>query len=56
VSIQHNDLLDIFSVRINGMNMQTAALAAQANAKSALEEVEMAWLDAQEQLETLLAS
>ncbi len=34
----------------------TAALAAQANAKSALEEVEMAWLDAQEQLETLLAS
>ena len=24
VSIQHNDLLDIFSVRINGMNMQIA--------------------------------
>lgn len=34
----------------------TAALQQQAAAKSALEEREMAWLDAQEQLETMLAS
>ncbi len=33
----------------------TAALKAQADAKSALEECEMAWLDAQEQLENMLA-
>ncbi|UWS33393.1 ABC transporter ATP-binding protein [Erwinia pyrifoliae] len=34
----------------------TAALQQQATAKSALEECEMAWLEAQEQLETMLAS
>ncbi|WP_380183382.1 ABC transporter ATP-binding protein [Kalamiella sp. sgz302252] len=34
----------------------TAALQQQAEAKSALEECEMAWLDAQEQLEAMLAS
>ncbi|MEM6051812.1 ABC transporter ATP-binding protein [Erwinia sp. P7711] len=34
----------------------TLALQQQATAKSALEECEMAWLDAQEQLETMLAS
>ncbi|AUX71292.1 ABC transporter ATP-binding protein [Erwinia pyrifoliae] len=34
----------------------TAALQHQATAKSALEECEMAWLEAQEQLETMLAS
>ena len=34
----------------------TAALQQQAAAKSALEEREVAWLDAQEQLETMLAS
>ena len=33
----------------------TAALQQQASAKSALEECEMAWLDAQEQLESMLA-
>lgn len=33
----------------------TAALKQQAEAKSALEECEMAWLDAQEQLEAMLA-
>jgi ATP-binding cassette subfamily F protein 3 len=33
----------------------TAALQRQAESKSALEEAEMAWLDAQEQLEQLLA-
>ncbi|WP_065648590.1 ABC transporter ATP-binding protein [Pantoea eucrina] len=34
----------------------TAALQRQAESKSALEEVEMAWLDAQEQLEQMLAN
>ena len=34
----------------------TAALQRQAESKAALEEVEMAWLDAQEQLEAMLAS
>lgn len=34
----------------------TAALQKQAESKSALEEVEMAWLDAQEKLEAMLAS
>ena len=34
----------------------TAALQRQAESKSALEDVEMAWLDAQEQLEQMLAS
>ncbi|MGK3142397.1 ABC transporter ATP-binding protein [Pantoea sp. C2G6] len=34
----------------------TAALQRQAESKSALEEVEMAWLEAQEQLEQLMAS
>lgn len=34
----------------------TAALQQQATAKSALDECEMAWLEAQEQLETMLAS
>ncbi|WP_312836725.1 ABC transporter ATP-binding protein [Pantoea sp.] len=34
----------------------TAALQLQAESKSALEEIEMAWLDAQEQLESMLAS
>ncbi|WP_168428546.1 ABC transporter ATP-binding protein [Erwinia amylovora] len=34
----------------------TAALQQQATAKSALEECELAWLEAQEQLETMLAS
>ncbi len=34
----------------------TVALQRQAESKSALEEVEMAWLDAQEQLENMLAS
>ncbi|BAN98858.1 ABC transporter-like protein [Plautia stali symbiont] len=33
----------------------TAALQRQAESKSALEEVEMAWLEAQEQLEQMLA-
>ena len=34
----------------------TAALQKQAESKSALEEVEMAWLEAQEQLETMLTA
>ena len=34
----------------------TSALQRQAESKSALEDVEMAWLDAQEQLEQMLAS
>lgn len=34
----------------------TTALKRQAESKSALEEVEMAWLEAQEQLEQIMAS